>query len=46
MNAEQRSAIRTQFSSSQELLLSVFQDEHEENSFKRCVDIKEMADRL
>ena len=43
LNAESRSHLRTQFVQNQELLINCFKDEREENSFKRCIDIKEIA---
>ena len=46
INAEIRSGLRTQFTLNKELLINCFKDEHEENSFKRCIDIKEIAPRL
>ena len=46
INAETRSSLRTQFVNNQELLTGVFKDEHNEPSFKRCLDIKELAPRL
>ena len=45
-SAEARSSLRTQFASHQEIVVNCFKDEHEENSFKRCIDIKEVAPRL
>ena len=44
--AEQRCQLRTAFAQNQELLINCFRDEHNENSFKRCIDIKEIAPRL
>ena len=32
--------------SNQEVVRSVFKDDHEEVSFKRCVDVQEMAQKL
>lgn len=46
VDAEQRSALRTQFLNSKDLLTKVFKDEHGEFSFKRCIDTKELADLL
>lgn len=46
MDAEQRSALRTQLINSQDLLSNVFKDEHGEFSFKRCIDTKELAELL
>lgn len=46
INAESRSNLRTLFTLNQEVLSNCFRDEHEENSFKRCIDIKELAPRL
>lgn len=41
-----RSQLRTQFAQRQEDLTNCFKDEHGENSFKRCIDVKEIAPRL
>lgn len=41
-----RSQLRTHFAQRQEDLINCFKDEHEENSFKRCIDVKEIAPRL
>ena len=46
INAESRSNLRTQFATHQDILVNCFRDEHDENSFKRCIDIKEIAPRL
>ena len=46
ISAEFRSQLRTHFAQKQEDLINCFRDEHEENSFKRCIDIKEIAPRL
>ena len=46
LNAESRSNLRSQFFQNNEMLVNCFTDEHEENSFKRCIDIKEISQRL
>lgn len=46
VGAEFRSQLRTHFAQKQDDLINCFRDEHEENSFKRCIDIKEIAPRL
>jgi len=46
ISAEFRSQLRTHFAQKQDDLINCFRDEHEENSFKRCIDIREIAPRL
>ncbi len=46
LSAESRSALRTQFIVNKQLLINCFKDDQGENSFKRCIDIKEIAPRL
>lgn len=46
INAELRSQLRTNFAQKQEDLINCFKDEQSENSFKRCIDINEIAPRL
>lgn len=38
--------MRTLFVNNGDILKSVFKDKHNEDSFKRCVDIKEMSIKL
>ena len=45
-NCESRSQLRTLFVNNADLVRSVFKDQHGEESFKRCVDINEMAGQL
>lgn len=46
INAESRSNMRTNFFTNKDQLISCFKDQHDENSFKRCVDVKEITGRL
>ena len=46
ISAELRSQLRTNFAQKQEDLINCFKDEQNENSFKRCIDINEIAPRL
>jgi len=46
MTAESRSSMRTLFINHKQHLINCFKDQHDENSFKRCIDIKEIAPRL
>jgi len=43
INAEARSNLRASFITNKEQLINCFKDQHDENSFKRCVDVKEIA---
>ena len=45
-NCESRSALRTLFINNNDLVSSVFVDQYEEPSFKRCIDLTEMASKL
>ena len=45
-NCESRSNMRTLFVNNSDVVNSVFKDMYEENSFKRCIDIHEMAGKL
>ena len=46
INAEVRSHLRTNFITNRDLLIQCFKDDHNEPSFKRCIDVKEISGRL
>ena len=46
VNSKVRSSIRTAFTTHYQAVKSVFVDDHDEPSFKRCVDIGELAGKL
>ena len=46
IGADMRSQLRTNFAQKQDDLINCFKDEHDENSFKRCIAVEEIAPRL